>query len=166
MVTAGPGQKPECWCPSSIKTSPYWWTMDVGLKVLPFGLPQIRSRGMEGGEFSFFFLTSASDVKKLNSPLSVPRHRICGDLEGNNFNTGVHPLLITGSFDGRRHSGFSPSPPVTILRSHGSGFFNVSGHTMVSQTGFLFCHFFDVGRQWPYHGSSLWDCGMVIDVQV
>ncbi len=36
-------------------------------------------------------------------------------------------------------------------------FFNVSGHTTVLQTGFFFCHFFNIGRQWPYHRPGLWD---------
>ncbi len=40
---------------------------------------------------------------------------------------------------------------VTIPRSHRSGFF---------------LSLFDIGCQWPYHGPGLWDCGMVIDVQV
>ncbi len=39
--------------------------------------------------------------------------------------------------DGHRHSGFSPGPSVTICRSHGPAFFNVSGHSTVSQTGFF-----------------------------
>ncbi len=36
MVTASPGQKPECWRPSSNKTSPYWWMMDAGVRIGAF----------------------------------------------------------------------------------------------------------------------------------
>ncbi len=39
--------------------------------------------------------------------------------------------------DGCWCSGFSPGLPVTIPRSHGPSFFNVSGHTTVSQTIFF-----------------------------
>ncbi len=52
----------------------------LALKLLPSGLPQIRWRGMEGGEFSF--LTSDADVKKkkLNSPPSISRHHRWGGI--------------------------------------------------------------------------------------
>ncbi len=36
MVTAWPGEKPERRRPSSIKTSPYWWTTDAGVRIVAF----------------------------------------------------------------------------------------------------------------------------------
>ncbi len=36
MVTARPSQHPECRCPLSIKTSPYWWTPDAGIRIVAF----------------------------------------------------------------------------------------------------------------------------------
>ncbi len=65
------------------------------LKLSPSRSSQIRWRGQEGSEFRVFFswhrrqmlnqpffsFTSASDVKKLNLPPSVPLHRICGNPE-------------------------------------------------------------------------------------
>ncbi len=80
IVIAKQGQKPEHRCPLSIKTSPYWWMTDAGVRI------------------------------------------------------GALEVLMD---DGCRRSGFSPYSPVTIPWSHGPGFFNVSGHTMVSQTGFF-----------------------------
>ncbi len=103
------------------------------LKLLPSGSPQIRWHGTEKGEFSFLMSDADIEKKKLNLPPSVPRHRICGDLEGNNFNAGVRPPSITGSFDGRWTPAFR--------------FFtqSASDHTSVSRTGFFL-------RQRPYHG--------------
>ncbi len=64
------------------------WTL--ALKLLPSTSPQIRAHGTERFEFRFFFiLMSVSDIQNLNLPPSVPRDRICGDPEGNNFNAGV-----------------------------------------------------------------------------
>ncbi len=115
MVTGGAGEKPEHRHPSSIKTSPYWWMTDAGIRNGAFLIATNTMARTERERIQGFFW---------HPPPSVLCHRICGDPEGNNFNTGIRPPSITGSFDGRWISD-SPRP----------GFFNVSGHTTVSQIG-------------------------------
>ncbi len=69
------------------------------LKLLPSRSLQIQWRRTERGEFSFLTFDADVKKKKLNSPPSVPHHRICGNLEGNNFKAGVRGPSIRGSFD-------------------------------------------------------------------
>ncbi len=82
------------------------------LELVPSGTPQIRWCGPEGSEFRVFFLTSMSDKcrrqeKKINSPPSVLRHRICGDPEGNNLPVSVVYQAGEVLMDNRhRRSGF------------------------------------------------------------
>ncbi len=117
MVTARLGQKPERRHPLSIKTSLIDGQRTPALELVPFRSPQIWWRGPEGSEFRVFFLEVC--------PPSIPCHRICGDQEGNNFNTVVHSPSITGSFDGQWTPAFR--------------FFtqSTSDHTSVSRTGFF-----------------------------
>ncbi len=79
----------------------------AALKLLPSGSLQIQWR-----RIVFFFLQKKTKFAPLpfraikkNCPL--PFHAIvCGDPEGNNFNTGVCHLSIRGSFDGQRTPAF------------------------------------------------------------
>ncbi len=175
MVTGRWGEKHERRCPLSVKTSPYWQMTDGGIKIVAFQIAAYDGVKWKGENLGFFLDVSIrltpTSRKKLNSSPSISRYRICGDLEGNNFNASVRRSSIREVFmdAGRRCSGFWPGPTVTIPRSPKPGFFNISGHTMVSQNGvflIFFYHFFDLGRQWSYNGPGLWDCGMVIDVPV
>ncbi len=93
------------------------------LKLLPSGLPQIRWRGTEEGEFSFLMSDTDIKKKKLNLPPSIPRYRICDDAEGNNFKAGVRGPSIRESFDRQ------PTPVFGFLIRSGSD------HTLVSRTG-------------------------------
>ncbi len=88
------------------------------LKLLSSGLSQIRWCGTKGANSAFFF-DIPSDITNLNSPLSIPRYRICNDPEGNNFNAGVCLPSIMGSFDERRMPAFRfvTRSAVTIPRS-------------------------------------------------
>ncbi len=61
MVPAGPGQKPKHLPPSSMKLPLIDGWRAAALKLLLSGSPQIRGRGMEWGEFSFW--TSDANVK-------------------------------------------------------------------------------------------------------
>ncbi len=79
--------------PSKLPLIDGWWML--ALELVPSGSLQIRWHGLEeGSEFRFFFLLLMSDVrrrqeKKLNSPPSIPHHRICGNPEGNNSPASV-----------------------------------------------------------------------------
>ncbi len=106
--------------------------------------PLLIDDGRQRSDRFFFKLKKKSGLgdrrrrqeKKLNSPLPFCAI-VCGDLEGNNFNAAIRRPSIRGSFDGQR------TPALKFLtRSAGNytsvsrtGFSNVSGHTMVSQTG-------------------------------
>ncbi len=120
MVTGVPGEKPEHRCPLYIKTSNCC-------------LPDRRK--YDDAEWK------GVDIKKKN-PNSLPSrqcHCICGDPEGANSNAGVRRPSIRGSSDGWRTPAFRflTLSAVTIPRSPGLGFLNISDHTTVSQTGFL-----------------------------
>ncbi len=73
--------------------------MNITERAFAFAFGKGYLEFFKGANSAFFFLTSASDVKKLNSSPSILRRRICGDPEGNNFNAGGHPLSIMGSFE-------------------------------------------------------------------
>ncbi len=109
--------------PSKLPVIDAGWT--PALKLLPSGSPQIRWRRMEMDKFSFLTSDAYVKKKKLNSPPSIPRHHICGDLEGTNSNAGVRCPSRRESFDGRR------TPAFRFLTRSGSD------HTSVSQTEFF-----------------------------
>ncbi len=131
MVTGGPGEKPEHRCLSFIKTSPYWCTTDAGVRIAALRITANTMARTRRERICFFFVIVMSNVrrrqekKKLNSPPSVLRHRIYGNLEGTNSNASVRCPLIRGSFDGWR------TPAFRFLTRSGSD------HTSVSRTGFF-----------------------------
>ncbi len=119
------GQKPECQRPSSIKTSRYWWRTDAGVKIVTFRIAANTMKRNGRGQIQLFNVWCRHQEKKLNSPPSISCHRICGDLESNNFNAGIRPPSIKESFDGQWTPAFR--------------FFtqSASDHTSVSRTGFF-----------------------------
>ncbi len=125
MVTGGPGEKPEWRRLLFIKTSHYWWRMKAGVKIVTFWIALNTMVRNGKGRIQFFSVWSPCQERQLNSPPSVPRHHICGNLEGNNFNAGVHGPSIKGNFDGRW------TPAFRFLTQASSD------HTLVSRTSFF-----------------------------
>ncbi len=134
VVTRGPGEKPECRRPSSIKTSRYWWRTDAIVKIVTFriaantmtrnGRRRIQlltsDTVVKKKKAEFASFCSVSRKKKLNSSASVLRHRICGDPEGTNSNTSFRHSSIRENFDGRR------TPAFRFLTQSGSDYISVS----------------------------------------
>ncbi len=108
MVTGRPGEKPERWHLSSIKTSHYWWRTDAGVKIVTFRIAANTIARNGSGWIQLFNIWRPSQEKKnWICPLHfatppIPHHRICGNPEGNNFKAGICGPSIRGSFDGRR----------------------------------------------------------------
>ncbi len=88
----------KTWKPASVvhKTSPYWWMADAVVRTVAFPIAANTMAQNRRGQFRiFFFLTSASDVRrhqerKKTEFATFPFHvlvylRQSGDLEGKNF---------------------------------------------------------------------------------
>ncbi len=58
------GQKPERRRPSSIKTSPYWWTTDVGVRIVAFRIAANAMAQTERGRIQLFNVWRWSQERK------------------------------------------------------------------------------------------------------
>ncbi len=170
MVTGEPCEKPERRYPSSITTFHYWWRVDAGIKIVTFRIVTNTMAWNGKGWIQLFNVWRRRQVKKRSWIRSLPFHTIVlAAIWKATILTPASIIYQQGKVltnDGHRCSGFSPGPPVTITLVSRTGFFKRQWPYHGLTDWFSFGHFFDIGHQWPYHGPSLWDCGIVIDVQV
>ncbi len=154
--------------PSSIKTCPYWWTTDSGVKIVAFRIAANMMAQNERGQWNHHKGENGRQLsnKTMSSPylrrtFVLTNRCRCRRQKGVlGYSTSVNIIQIASP---------PPLPPgkniyevcYFIISAHQwpNKFKNPSGHTTVSQTGFFWC-------QWPYHGPGLWDRGMVIDISV
>ncbi len=76
MVTGGPGEKPECWRPSPVKTSCYWWRMDVGVKIVTFRIAANTMAQNGRGRIQLFKSDTNVKKKKLILPPLTSQSKI------------------------------------------------------------------------------------------